>query len=169
MNGGKYELINSKYACNCPAYYYGQNCEYKNLNSSAFINSSILTNELSIQLLDLINYPSNLNLSLIYQATRDGFRASDFHSKCDGFLNTLTVIKSSNGNIFGGFATVDWGQPQSTNYYYYSSYFKNDSNAFLFSLINKYNVSLLINTSDPVNAVYAHYESGPRYFSLFYA
>ena len=163
MNDGKYELINSKYACNCSPNYYGNKCEYKRLNSSAFINSSILTNELGIKFLDLINYPSNLNLSLIYQASRDGFKAKDFHLKCDGYLNTLTVIKASNGNIFGGFTTVDWGTPQSNNYYYYSSYFKSDSNAFLFSLVNKYNISLLINNSDPTNAVYAHYDSGPRY------
>jgi hypothetical protein len=38
----------------------------------------------------------------------DGWNASDFHRKCDYQGATLTVIKSSAGKVFGGFASVSW-------------------------------------------------------------
>ena len=77
------------------------------MNSTTFKNSTILTQEQSIQLVKLLNFPSP-NFTLIYQASRDGFREFDFHSKVDGIVNTLTVIKTTNGNIFGGFTSADW-------------------------------------------------------------
>ena len=39
----------------------------------------------------------------MYQASRDGFGASDFHSKCNGITGTLVVVKDTNSNIFGGY------------------------------------------------------------------
>jgi hypothetical protein len=33
-------------------------------------------------------------LELIYRASRDGYKSSDFHSKCNGKKNTITFIKS---------------------------------------------------------------------------
>ena len=33
-------------------------------------------------------------LNLIYRASRDGFKSSNFHEKCDGKENTITFIKS---------------------------------------------------------------------------
>jgi len=47
-------------------------------------------------------------LELKCRASRDGFKASDFHSHCDGISNTLTVIKAKSGNIFGGFTEQEW-------------------------------------------------------------
>jgi hypothetical protein len=46
--------------------------------------------------------------SLLWRGSRDGFRAGDFHSRCDGHPSTLTLIKDSVGNIFGGFTPVEW-------------------------------------------------------------
>ncbi len=41
--------------------------------------------------------------SLLYRGSRDGFRASDFHSQCDKAKGPkLTIIKSTQGFIFGG-------------------------------------------------------------------
>lgn len=45
---------------------------------------------------------------LLYQWSRDGFEASDFHSRCDGKPKTLTLVKSSNENIFGGYTILPW-------------------------------------------------------------
>jgi hypothetical protein len=39
--------------------------------------------------------------SLLWRGSRDGFRACDFHRRCDGHANTLTVILDIEGNIFG--------------------------------------------------------------------
>jgi hypothetical protein len=46
--------------------------------------------------------------SLLWRGSRDGFRARNFHSRCDGHANTLTLIKDTEGNIFGGFTPVEW-------------------------------------------------------------
>jgi hypothetical protein len=47
--------------------------------------------------------PNNTDFKLLYQASRDGFGASDFHSKCNGIFGTFTLIKSMDSYIFGGY------------------------------------------------------------------
>jgi hypothetical protein len=71
--------------------------------------------------------------TLLWRGSRDGFGASDFHSRCDGHPNTLTVILDTKGNIFGGFTPVKW---------YSRSYGKADPSlkSFLFTLKNPHNV-----------------------------
>ena len=44
---------------------------------------------------------------LLFRASRDGFAASAFHSKCDNKGPTVTVVKSG-ANIFGGFTEKPW-------------------------------------------------------------
>jgi hypothetical protein len=64
--------------------------------------------------------------NLLYRASKDGFGANNFHEKCDHKPNTLTIIKSENGNVFGGFTAQTWdGNAR-----------KYDNAPFLFSLIN---------------------------------
>jgi hypothetical protein len=46
--------------------------------------------------------------TLLWRDTRDGFRARDFHSRCDGHAPTLTLIQDMAGNILGGFTPVEW-------------------------------------------------------------
>jgi hypothetical protein len=46
--------------------------------------------------------------SLLWRGGRDGFGERDFHNRCDGHANTLTLIQDINENIFGGFAPVEW-------------------------------------------------------------
>ena len=121
------------------------------MNSSLFENSSILTEDFSEALLNLTGLSIYENFSLIYQARRDGFRTIDFHAKCDGYLNTLVVVKEAdNGNILGGFATVDWSVDE------YNLY-KNDPNAFSFSLFNEYNHSFKVNA---IQSIYSSYYDG---------
>merc|ERR1719174_741410 len=43
------------------------------------------------------------NMILIFRASRDGWEAKDFHLKCDNQGPTLTVIKTTEGYIFGGY------------------------------------------------------------------
>ncbi len=66
--------------------------------------------------------------SLVYRASKDGFLARDFHRKCDGIKYTLTVIKTTTGNIFGGFTNRPWLSDK-------KSY--KDYTGFIFSLANK--------------------------------
>jgi TLD len=71
---------------------------------------------------------SNYTLTLKYKASRDGFKAEDFHRMCDGLENTLSVIESSHGTIFGGFASIPWTK---------TSYWVRDPKTWIFSLTHK--------------------------------
>ena len=99
--------------------------------------------------------PSNKTLTLIYQASRDGFSGYSFHSKVDGKINTLTIIKVGK-NIFGGFTNQDWSG---------NGAYKNDSNAFLFSLVNSFNISIKMNVIKSEYAIYANNYYGPTFGS----
>jgi hypothetical protein len=98
------------------------------------------------ELIDLCEFSPNEKWSLLYRGTRDGFGSLDFHSRCDGHSNTLTILKAKQSNfIFGGFSTAAWDS---------SSFCKSDSNAFIFSLTNKDNQPLKMEI-DPDEHEYA--------------
>jgi hypothetical protein len=97
-------------------------------------------------------------LKLQYRASRDGFSAQNFHTKCDGIANTLTVIKSEHCNIFGGFTEKAW-----------NSHYKNylDPKAFIFSLVNKENKPFKIMCTNGVDAIYCDSYYGPTFGGCF--
>ena len=96
----------------------------------------------------------------MYRATRDGFRPCDFHSKCDGHSNTLTILKANgSGFIFGAFTTAKWESCKRPGK------MKSDPNAFIFSLTNKDNTLLKMKV-DPrrhETAIYCHSSIGPSF------
>jgi len=47
-------------------------------------------------------------MRLLYRSSRDGASGASFHRKCDGQGPTVTLIKSSGGYVFGGYAGVAW-------------------------------------------------------------
>ena len=57
--------------------------------------------------------------TLLYRASNEGFLISNFHSKCDGKKNTVTLVETLNGKRFGGFTDIAWDQ---CNNYKSSSY-----------------------------------------------
>ena len=91
-------------------------------------DSNIMNVELQKQLVNLCEFSVGQKWDLKYRASKDGFKAIDFHSNCDGIANSLTIIKAESGNIFGGFAEKEWHS---------SCGFVTDPNAFIFSLVNK--------------------------------
>jgi hypothetical protein len=100
-------------------------------------SSQSLELQQSLELIKLCEFPPNVKWSLLYRGTRDGFGAKDFHSKCDGHSNTLTILKVKESPfVFGGFTAVEWDS---------SGEYKSDPNAFIFSLTNKDNKPLKIN------------------------
>ena len=126
---------------------------YKVLDSKIFKNSTILTNEQSLSLCNITNIPSNQTWSLLYQASRDGFKANDFHSKVNGIQGTLTLIKTIDNFVFGGYTVADWG-----GYYYLT-----DPNAFIFSFKNSFNKSIIMKIKQGFNAIYASSSYGPTF------
>jgi hypothetical protein len=46
--------------------------------------------------------------TVVWRGSRDGFTAKEFHRRCNGHANTLTLILDTKGNVFGGFTPVEW-------------------------------------------------------------
>jgi hypothetical protein len=119
----------------------------------AKIDSIILSGRDQIKdLITLCDIPINNKWNLIYRASKDGFGANDFHSKCDKQPNTLIIIKSEHGNIFGGYTEQDWTSINNA---------KTDNNSYIFSLINKDNKPLKLKCPDASRAVYCSTDYGP--------
>lgn len=97
----------------------------------------------------LCEFPIDQEWRLLYRASVDGFSRQIFHLKCDNNKNTLLIIKSSSGRIFGGYTTALWNCQNEAldDFYLYSfmtrrmkskdDFFKQDPNSFIFSLINE--------------------------------
>lgn len=45
---------------------------------------------------------------LLYRGSEDGFSAAMFHERCDGIKDTVVVVHSDHGNVFGGFTRLPW-------------------------------------------------------------
>jgi hypothetical protein len=81
--------------------------------------------------------------TLLLRGSRDGFRAGEFHSRCNGHPNTLTVILDTDGNIFGGFTPVEWeSRAWNGKYDGANNCWKADMSqkSFLFTLKNPHNL-----------------------------
>jgi hypothetical protein len=133
------------------------------LKYPTYLFSNILTPHQEAVLQELCDLNHNFNLKLIYRASEDGFSATDFHRRCDGYPNTLTIVKvKGNNNIFGGFSSLSWGTENN---------YKEDNDAYIFSLVNKYNrpirfpyVSAKLNEkSEEVYSIYSNSLYGPSF------
>ena len=105
-------------------------------------------------MITLCDFQTNKKWNLIYRASQDGFKAVNFHSKCDNKLNTFVLIKSELGNIFGGYTEQNWTPSDS---------FKTDKNFFVFSLINKHNKPLKLRSSDATKGISCRSNFGPTF------
>jgi archaellum component FlaC len=98
---------------------------------------------------------------ILWRGSRDGFTAREFHGRCDGHANTLTVILDTNGNIFGGFTPLKWESPTSWEY-------KRDEKlkSFLFTIKNPHNISprrCLLKAEKKDQAIICSSISGPNF------
>ncbi|KAL9954725.1 hypothetical protein ACROYT_G042298 [Oculina patagonica] len=90
-----------------------------NKPTEAFEESEILTNDEHRSVLKSWLPRQDGQWRLLFRASRDGFSAATFHSRCDNKGATVTIVKSGN-NIFGGFTEESWAC----------------QDAFLFSMVN---------------------------------
>ena len=88
--------------------------------------------------------------TLLFRASRDGYKTSNFHSKCDGKSNTVTLVETMTGRRFGGFTDVQWDQ---------NSSYKTGSNGFIFSLDNN---EIYYNKNNQYN-IYCNSSYGPMF------
>jgi hypothetical protein len=110
------------------------------------------------------DYPKILNdfenkvWKLLYRGSRDGFRASNFHGKCDNESNTLTLIETTKGFIFGGFTPLVWDS--ATNGYKSD----NSQKSFVFTLKNAGNIEpRTFKLSNGSNAIRCYPDRGPTF------
>ena len=87
---------------------------------------------------------------LIFRASRNGYRAEDFHEKCDGKDNTIVFVQARNGRRFGGYTEAKWDK---------SNGYKSGINGFLFSLDNK---EIYYNKKDNYG-IYCYSDKGPSF------
>ena len=87
---------------------------------------------------------------LLFRASRDGFGAENFHSKCDNKRYTVTLVKTKEGRRFGGFTDAVWDQ---------SFYNKRGSNCFIFSIDNN---EIYYNKDSNYN-IFCNKNSGPTF------
>jgi hypothetical protein len=95
---------------------------------------------------------------LLYRGSDDGFAASNFHKRGDRIANTVTVILTTNGCIFGGFTPVAWESN--------GGFYKPDSGnqSFLFQIKDSRNSAprkfMLLNSS---YSIYYNPSYGPAF------
>jgi hypothetical protein len=107
------------------------------------------------------------HFSLLWRGSRDGFGGHDFHRCCDGIANTLTLIKDTDGNIFGGFTPVAWESRDRdlTG----ANCFKPDPSrqSFIFTLKNPRNFPpRRFPLKDEKNAIYCNGKRGPHFHDI---
>ena len=73
--------------------------------------------------------PGRERFRLLYRSRRDGATPAAFHGLCDGQGATVTVMVSSSGHTFGGYAEVPWSSPAGAKW-------AAASDSFLFSIVN---------------------------------
>jgi hypothetical protein len=74
-------------------------------------------------------------LNLLWRDSRDDFTAQEFHRRCDGRANILTLIADTDTNLFGGFTPMKWESPDNQKYKGYDSLW-----SFLLTLRNPHGI-----------------------------
>lgn len=74
------------------------------------VDSKILSNR-EYSALNAIVQHRDRSWGLLFRATRDGWTAGDFHSRCDGQGATIIVVRVLGGPVVGGFSSIGWISP----------------------------------------------------------
>ncbi|CAH3168587.1 unnamed protein product, partial [Porites lobata] len=120
------------FTCTCDQGYFGDGFECELNYARGLKQSTIVGNDASyLQYLSTWLKPVAQSKSSrwkrCWRASVDGWAASTFHSRCDNIGPTVTIIRVGGKYIFGGYTSLSWGNCQ----------YRYDSQAFLFSLVNK--------------------------------
>ena len=104
--------------------------ELENKNNNFNIDSKIIDKIEQIELLENRLKSKELKkkviFNLIYRASTDGDSPNDYHNKCDGYINTICVIQTIKGYIFGGYTETKIKSDNGLD--------DKDPNVFVFSL-----------------------------------
>ena len=125
---------------------------YRTIPNNLKFESKILSDKDQIDLLKLVGFESR-RFKLVYRLA-DG----RFNEKCRGIKNTLSIIKTKQGYVLGGYTNTAW-----------DSGYSKDEGAFLYTLKNPTNNQTKMQIIEAILAIYASsstYSSyGPTYGS----
>jgi len=103
------------------------------LNKSSIVNNK----EKLLRLKEWISENGKIKeINLLYRATNDGDNCKNFFEKCGNKGPTVSIIKTKNNRIFGGFSTAEWNDKKGAIRLY-------DKSAFLFSIDNMQKYEIL--------------------------
>jgi len=78
----------------------------------------------------------------IYVASIDGDSFSDFHNKCDGKGPIVVIVKTTKGNVFGGYSGVSWSSTGGWKTHSTQFLFQLRPNSLRYGLTGRYGVFL---------------------------
>lgn len=107
--------------------------------------------------MNLCQFSETQKWQLIYKASQDGFEAKNFHQQCNEASKTLTLIKTKDGYVFGGYTSQKWGKNEG---------YIEDSECFIFGLINAFGIPFKIECPDKRYAIFNSPSKGPIFGKL---
>ena len=120
-----------------------------------FETTNILNDEEKVLISEWIHPKKVLKFNMVFNTNKDGSSASTFHYYCDGVSPTVTIVRDTSGNKFGGYTTSTWNQPGPGGNY------GRDPDAFIFNLSKKIKY---LQTDKLVNhSIYRHNSYGPTF------
>ena len=94
------------------------------------IKSEILNDDEKTTLYQMVNNHTNNKYmdewKLIFRASRDGYRRTDFYEKYNDEINTICIISTPQNNVFGGFTKLKWSESKNGH--------EDDPSAFIYLL-----------------------------------
>lgn len=135
-----------------------------------------MTESLKERLFSLNKFSQYARFELLYRGSEHGFEAHNFHRKCYDVGGTLTIIKSTEGHVFGGFTWISWNEPLHFHNDPFSNGWKvilenavfvnikirvKDPSAYIFSLVNEYDQAFCLKVKDDCCAMVRDPKSGP--------
>ena len=127
--------------------------KYNTINS-LIINKDIKKQEAIVNWIKQKTNKKNIDFKKIFTMSLNGSSCNDFHKYCDNKGPTLTIIKTTNNKIFGGFTPLNWESNESGENKYDKS---NQTFIFSFDLMKKFD---MINAEKA--AIYCNKNYGPN-------
>lgn len=94
-------------------------------------------------------------MKLLFKATRDGQHCSEFHSECDGKVQQLVFVKTTKGEVFGGYTEIGFRSRNDLLV---------DNNAFVFSFLTK----KIYNSKNNMKVIFDNSDYGPCFKARVY-
>ena len=149
VNGCEVDLNNDSNNCGaCGNKCTGMTCFQGQCNG--FVGSTLINSTQGAQINSWIGSSAQI-WKLCYRLSTNGSATATFHSLCDNRGPTVTITKTTNGLIFGGYANQSWTS---------NCQWSNDVNDFLFSISNNYKY---VDINGGSNAQYGCNSYGPTF------